>query len=79
MGRISDWVVMFFSGSEFLVGLHFKVFHVSSFQHIFLQVISDIKDENSVILHCDKSEGMNGYVNAQEKHVAACCDASFWE
>lgn len=22
---------------------------------------------------------MNGYVNAQEQHAAACCDASYWE
>lgn len=52
---------------------------MSSFQHTFLQVFSDIKGENSVILHCDQSEGMNGYVSAQEQHVAACCDACYWE
>lgn len=55
MGTTSDLIFRFFSGSEFLVGLHFKAFLMSSFQHIFLQVFSDIEDEKSVILHCESN------------------------
>lgn len=59
--------------------LHFKLFHISSFLHTFLEVLPYIKNENGLILHCDKSEGVNGCINAQEQHAAACCGASYWE
>lgn len=48
--------------------LHVKLFPMSSFLHTILKVLPDIKAENCLILHCDKSEEMNGYSNAQEQY-----------
>lgn len=56
-----------------MVVLHFKLLAINRFLHEFLEVLSDIKDENSLNLH-DELEGINGYINAQEQHATTCCD-----